>query len=91
MKIKERLAFIKAGYTKEDIRAMEEAEKEPEQVPEEPEPEKAVDDPDYLKLINDEISSLKELINTRNIQDSGKDIPPEKTGADMIKDILKGE
>ena len=85
MTIKERLALLKAGYTKDEINVMIDDEKK---VPdEEPKPEetKATDFMNVITALADEVKGLKKAVQTENIENTkmGTD-----TGIDEINKIL---
>lgn len=88
MKITERLALLKAGYTKDEINAMidEEAQAPAEEkVPTEAEV-KADDFMKVLTALADEVKGMKKAIQTENIENTkmGTDNP-----ADSIDKILQ--
>lgn len=85
MTIKERLALLKAGYTKDEINSMIDDEKK---VPdEEPKAEetKATDFMNVITALADEVKGLKKAVQTENIENTkmGTD-----TGIDEIDKIL---
>lgn len=86
MKISERIALIKAGYTKDEINSMI---TEDAKVSEDPkEPEAANNDNDYMKVLSvlaNEVKDLKEAMYSSNINNSNID-----KGSNVIKaeDIL---
>ena len=94
MKLKEKLEFLRAGYTRKEIEAMEEAEKNEDPKPaEDPKP---VEDPkqdfdEIIKGVNGRIDDLIKVIQESNILTDGKKSEPDKTGTDTIKDILGGK
>ena len=85
MTIKERLALLKAGYTKDEINSMIDDEKK---VPaEEPKAEenKATDFMAVITALADEVKGLKKAVQTENIENTkmGTD-----SGIDEIDKIL---
>lgn len=100
MKLKEKLEFLRAGYTRKEIEAMEEAEKNEDPVSAE-DPKPAEDPvpaedpkPDYdeiIKGVNGRIDDLIKVIQESNILTDGKETDPVKTGVDTVKDILGGK
>lgn len=83
MKISERLALLKAGYTKEEINALIDEEMQATAEPEiKSEPEQKVDD--FVKVITalaDEVKGLKKAMQTENIEHT-------KMGADSQMDAV---
>lgn len=85
MTIKERLALLKAGYTKDEINSMIDDEKK---VPaEEPKPEeaKATDFMNVITALADEVKGLKKAVQTENIENTKMG---NSTGIDEIDKIL---
>ena len=83
MKISERLALLKAGYTKEEINALIDEEMQTPADPEvKSEPEQKADD--FVKVITalaDEVKGLKKAMQTENIENT-------KMGADSQMDAV---
>ena len=98
MTIEQRLTFINAGYSKDEIAAMEAVENptpppEPEPPkPAEPEPPKPAEpeqpkpaDPDNSnKAVLDAISALTAAIQLSNVQKTGVDSPGTLTATDAL-------
>ena len=90
MKLAERLALLKAGYSKDEINALidedqKAAELEPEVVPAE---EKTND---YMKVISalaGEVKDLKEAVYKSNIQQTEIKMPTEKTAEDILAELF---
>ena len=91
MKISERLALLKAGYTKEDIAEMigEEA-KAPEQGAE-PEAEVQPDDRymDVISSLAQEVRSMKEAMQATNLtNDVVKDVSPLDKASEILASLI---
>lgn len=87
MKISERIALIKAGYTKDEINSMIAEDVEASKDPKEPEKDNN-DNNDYMKVLSvlaNEVKDLKEAMYSSNINNSNID-----KGSNVIKaeDIL---
>ena len=89
MKISERLALLKAGYTKEEINSMiddDQAVEEPKDVT--PTEEKVGD---YMKVISalaGEVKDLKEAVYKNNIQNTEIRMEPEKKAEDILAELF---
>lgn len=91
MTIEQRLTFINAGYTKDEIAAMEavenptpQAEPEPEQ-PKPAEPEQPKQEQDNSnKAVLDAIAALTAAIQLSNVQKAGVDTPGNLSAADAL-------
>lgn len=71
MKITERIALLKAGYSKDEISAMIEEEKSIEEnAPEERPSEPAEDYSAVIKALTDEVKNLKASIQQKNIDET---------------------
>lgn len=84
MTIEQRLTFINAGYTKDEISAMEAVENptppaDPE--PEQPKPEEPGND---NKAVLDAIAALTAAIQLSNVQKTGVDSPGKLSAADAL-------
>ena len=89
LKITERLALLKAGYSKEDIASMLEEEKQAQEV----KPEEATEDTkatyeDVLVSLANEVKSLKESMQAFNRDNVDTIASPNKQ--DEVKKILEG-
>ena len=89
MKISERLALLKAGYSKEEISALidDELKEEPQENDKAPEDQKVDDFMTVITALADEVKGLKKAVQTQNLQDtkvSGND-----SGPDEIDKILQ--
>ena len=89
LKITERLALLKAGYSKEDIAGMLEEEKQAQEV----KPEEATEDTratyeDVLVSLANEVKSLKESMQAFNRDNVDTIASPNKQ--DEVKKILEG-
>lgn len=90
MKIAERLALLKAGYSKDEINAMIDADQQaienvPDVVPEEDKKE------DYMKVISalaGEVKDLKEAVYAKNIQQTEVKVTPEKSAEDILAELF---
>ena len=79
MTIEQRLNFINAGYTKDEIAAMEAVEN-PEQPKEEPKQEQD----NSNKAVLDAIAALTAAIQLSNVQKTGVDSPGSLSAADAL-------
>lgn len=69
MKISERLALIKAGYSKEEISSMLDEDKaKPEELEEQPKAEPVEDYMNVIKALASEVKDLKEAVYSENIR-----------------------
>lgn len=92
MTIEQRLTFINAGYTKDEIAAMEAVENptpqaEPEQEPPKPaeqEPPKPAEPGNDNKAVLDAIAALTAAIQLSNVQKTGVDTPGNLSAADAL-------
>ena len=86
MKISERLALLKAGYTKEEINAL--IDEEMQALPKEEtksEPEQKADD--FVKVITalaDEVKGLKKAMQTENIENTKMGTDSQMDAVDRI-------
>lgn len=91
MKISERLALLKAGYTKEDIAEMiGEETKAPEQGAE-PEAEVHPDDHymDVISSLAQEVRSMKEAMQATNLSnDVVKDVSPLDKASEILASLI---
>lgn len=93
MTIEQRLTFINAGYTKDEIAAMEAVENpaplaEPEQPkpaePEQPKEEPKQEQDNSNKAVLDAIAALTAAIQLSNVQKTGVDSPGSLSAADAL-------
>ena len=90
MTIEQRLTFINAGYTKDEIAAMEAVENptpppEPEpSKPAEPEPPKPAEPGNDNKAVLDAITALTAALQLSNVQKTGVDSPGKLSAADAL-------
>lgn len=90
MTIEQRLTFINAGYTKDEIAAMEAVEnptplEEPEQPkPAEPEQPKPAEPDNGNKAVLDAIAALTAAIQLSNVQTTGVDSPGKLSAEDAL-------
>ena len=95
MKLAERLALLKAGYSKDEIDAL--IKDDQEQV-ENIEPEEASGTDKYMDVIKalaGEVKSLKDAVHAANIDGVEVRTEPEKSAADILTELFsapnKGE
>lgn len=96
MKVKEIIALLKAGYTKEEIaefKALESEEgKEPEEDPEDDPEEDPEEDPEPAAGIAElaaQVNGLKEMLQ-EHFRTSAEGKPPEAAaGEQVLKDIIE--
>lgn len=89
MKIKERLALIKAGYSKEEINSMIDEESVNEAPVEESEEKSPVED--YMKVIKalaNEVKDLKEAVQTENINRTEIKTATSKSAEDILAELF---
>lgn len=89
MTIEQRLTFINAGYTKDEIAAMESVEnpepKQEEPAKEEPKQEEpAMEQDNSNKAVLDAIAALTAAIQLSNVQKTGLDSPGNLSAADAL-------
>lgn len=90
MKIKERLALIKAGYSKEEINSMIDEESIEEKAPVEEKEENAPVE-DYMKVIKalaNEVKDLKEAVQTENINRTEIKTASSKSAEDILAELF---
>lgn len=85
MKISERIALLKAGYSRDEISAMIEEDKTVEEQPVSEPTEPAEDYSAVIKALTDEVKSLKSAMQTRNINETEVNTP---TATDQALDVL---
>lgn len=85
MKISERIALLKAGYSRDEISAMIEEDKTVEEVPAEQPTEPVEDYTTVIKALTDEVKSLKSAMQTKNINETEVNTP---TATDQALDVL---
>ena len=90
MLIKERLALLKAGYSKDEINAMIDADQNA--VDESPEVSPVEDKAnDYMKVISalaGEVKDLKEAVYKQNIAQTEVRIDPPKKAEDILAELF---
>ena len=88
MRINERLALLKAGYSKDEINAMIDDDLKQVEV-KEPE-ENSVKD-DYMKVIStlaNEVKDLKEAVYTKNISETEVKANVSKSAEDILAELF---
>lgn len=88
MKLEEIIKLIDAGYTKEDIQAMDAPELEAEPEPETPEAPAAPAESAELQAIRQDLADLKKGLYALNVMNSSQ--PEKKTADDVLKAALSG-
>lgn len=91
MKLNERIALLKAGYTKEEISQLIEEDKNAEQPAEQA--AQPVDAPvnDYMGVIQGlaaEVKALKDAVHAKNIQNAEAQGAPEKSASDILAELF---
>lgn len=89
MKLTERLALLRAGYSKDEIAAMIEEDKAVDPTPEQEEASTPVND--YMKVISalaSEVKDLKEAVYTRNVAQTEIQTQPEKKAEDILAELF---
>ena len=95
MKLSERFALLKAGYTKEEINAMIDEDKVADPEPVREEASSPVND--YMKVISalaSEVKDLKEAVYSANVAKTEIQNAPEKNAEDILAELFappKGE
>ncbi len=95
MKLSERIALLRAGYSKDEISAMIEEDKAADPVPEQEEASAPVND--YMKVISalaNEVKDLKEAVYTQNVAKTEIQTEPVKKPEDILAELFsapKGE
>jgi len=96
MKIADILRLLKAGYTKDEIKAMEE-DPEPDPKPEpdpdpEPDPEPGPDEKYYVSQIEkltEQVKTLTETMQQKYRDDAETTAPAPEEGEQVLKEILE--
>lgn len=84
MTIEQRLTFINAGYSKDEIAAMEAVENPTPPVEPEPEQPKPAEPDNGNKAVLDAIAALTAAIQLSNVQKTGIDSPGKLSAADAL-------
>lgn len=89
MKINERLALLKAGYSKEEINAMIDEDmakiEEPAELPKE---EPAEDYLNVIKALASEVKDLKEAVYSENIRKTEIGSASSKSAEDILAELF---
>lgn len=88
MRINERLALLKAGYSKDEINAMIDDDLKQVEVKE---PEENPVKDDYMKVISalaNEVKDLKEAVYTKNISETEVKANVSKSAEDILAEIF---
>lgn len=88
MRINERLALLKAGYSKEEINAMIDDDLKQVEVKE---PEENPVKDDYMKVISalaNEVKDLKEAVYTKNISETEVKANVSKSAEDILAELF---
>lgn len=89
MKVEDIIKLIDAGYTKEDIQAMNAPEPEPEAAPAPaPDPAPAPAPDEKMSAMLQEIKDLKKAVYAMNIMNT--DVPAQKSVDDILAEAMKG-
>lgn len=91
MKLNDRIALLKAGYTKEEISKLAEEDQKTETAEQAAEP---VDAPvnDYMDVIRalaSEVKSLKDAVHAKNIENAEAKVQPEPSASDILAELFK--
>lgn len=89
MKISERLALLKAGYSKDEINAMidDDAAKIEEPAPEE-KPQPVDDYMNVIKALASEVKDLKEAVYSSNIEQTEIKTASTKSAEDILAELF---
>lgn len=88
MRINERLALLKAGYSKDEINAMIDDDMKQVEVKE---PEENPVKDDYMKVISalaNEVKDLKEAVYTKNISETEVKANVSKSAEDILAELF---
>ncbi len=88
MRINERLALLKAGYSKDEINAMIDDDLKQVEVKE---PEENPVKDDYMKVISalaNEVKDLKEAVYTKNISETEVKANVSKSAEDILAELF---
>lgn len=89
MKVEDIIKLIDAGYTKEDIQAMNAPDPEPEAAPAPaPDPAPAPAPDENMSAMLQEIKDLKKAVYAMNIMNT--DVPAQKSVDDILAEAMKG-
>ena len=89
MKISERLALIKAGYSKEEISSMLDEDKaKPEELEEQPKAEPVEDYMNVIKALASEVKDLKEAVYSENIRKTEISSASTKSAEDILAELF---
>lgn len=87
MKLEEIIKLIDAGYSKEEIQAMNQPEGTPAEPEEQPEPQPAAPAVD-LTALQKELADIKKGLYAMNIMNSSQ--PEKKSADDVLKAVMDG-
>ena len=92
MKLSDRIALLKAGYSKDEISALiAEDQEKAEQAEQAAEP--AAEAPEeYMEVIRalaDEVKGLKAAVHASNIDQAEVKVQPTKSAVDLLKEIYE--
>ena len=89
MKLEDIIKLIDAGYTKEDIQAMNAPDPEPELAPAPaPDPAPAPAPDENMSAMLQELKDLKKAVYAMNIMNT--DVPAPKSVDDILAEAMKG-
>lgn len=89
MKISDRIALLKAGYTKDEISELIAADQEKaEEVKPEEAPAKADDYMDVIRALASEVQGLKNAVQSGNVADAEVKKDPQRTAEDIMKELF---
>lgn len=89
MNLEQTIKLLDAGYTREEILAMNQPEEKPtEAEPAQPEPQEAPEVPAWASRITADIADLKKAIYAVNVMTSTQ--PEQKSVDDVLMNAMKG-
>lgn len=91
MNLEQTIKLLDAGYTREEILAMNKPEEEkpaPEPEPAKPEPQKEPEIPAWASQITADIADLKKALYAVNVMASAQ--PEQKSADDVLMNAMKG-
>lgn len=89
MKLNERIALLKAGYTKEEISELIREDQEAADIDNKPEESPAADSyMEVIKALATEVQGLKNAMYASNQQEAEVKKEPQRTAEDIMKELF---
>ena len=90
MKLNERIALLKAGYTKEEISELIREDQEAADIDNKPEDSPAADSyMEVIKALATEVQGLKNAMHASNQQDVEVKKEPQRKAEDILKELFE--